>query len=188
MTDLQESGENVQPAEPQTVDTQPVVETTPEPAITQQPETVPYAFTAPEGVTVDDAVLTAYTEAAKELNLPKDAAQAIVDKVAPLMAQRQAEAMSSLASEWQNQSRDDPEFGGDKLYENLATAKKAMDTLGTPALKALLESTGLGNHPELIRMFWRAGQQLSEDRFVPAGGTAPQPRDPAALLFPSMNN
>ena len=64
---------------------------------------------------MDEAVLTAYTDAAKELNLPREAAQSIVDKIAPLMVQRQQEAMTAMSQEWQAQSRIDPEFGGDKL-------------------------------------------------------------------------
>jgi hypothetical protein len=157
--------------------------------VTTSPETTtPYAFTAPEGVVMDDAVLTAYTEAAQALNLPHEAAQTIVDKIAPLMAQRQSETMAAMSDDWQAQARVDPEFGGDKLAENLATAKQAMEALATPALKQLLESTLLGNHPEIIRLFVRAGKQLSEDRFVPSGGSATLPRDPAALLFPTMQN
>jgi hypothetical protein len=63
-------------------------------------------------------------------------------------------------------SKTDQEFGGEKLSENLSVAKKALDAFGTPELRKLLDDSGLGNHPEVIRMMYRAGKAISEDRFV----------------------
>lgn len=48
----------------------------------------------------------------------------------------------------------------------LAIAKKALDTYGTPEIRQLLETTGLGNNPEMIRFFWRVGKTLTEDGTV----------------------
>ena len=86
----------------------------------------------------------------------------------------------------QSQSMADKEFGGDKLNENLALASKAMDAFATPELKQVLDQTGLGNHPELIRAFVRVGRQISEDRLVP-GGSMPvgDSRTIAERLYPN---
>ena len=125
-----------------------------------------YEFTAPEGSELDAAVTDAFAGVAKELNLTQEAAQKVVDKMAPLMAQRQAEQVQAVQKQWRDESTADKEFGGDKLTENLATARKAMDAFASPALKQTLEQTGLGNHPEVIRMFVKVGKAISEDGFV----------------------
>lgn len=130
-----------------------------------------YEFKAPEGMSFDAAVIGAFSEVAKELNLPQDAAQKVLDKMAPVMAARQAEQLQVARGEWANLSKADKEFGGDKLEENLALVKKARDQFASPELRAMLDETGLGNHPEVVRFFYRAGKAISGDSFV--GGRAP---------------
>lgn len=125
-----------------------------------------YEFKAPEGKEFSPEVLGAFSEAAKDLDLPQEAAQKMLDKLAPAFAERQTRAVEAARAQWATDSRSDKEFGGDKLDENLATAKKALDTFATPELRALLDESGLGNHPEVIRMFYRTGKAISEDRFV----------------------
>ncbi len=75
---------------------------------------------------------------------------------------------------WADASRSDKEFGGDKLNESLAVAKQALDTYGDAELKSLLHSSGLGNHPALIRLLVKTGKTLATDAVVtgraPAGG------------------
>jgi hypothetical protein len=148
-----------------------------------------YEFAMPEGVHMDEAGLAAFSEVAKELDLSQEAAQKVIDKMAPAMAARQAEAIEAVRTEWAEGSRADKEFGGDKLPENLATAKKALDTFGTPELRTLLNETGLGNHPEIIRAFYRAGKAISEDRFVASSnGGPPGSRDLAKSLYPNQQS
>lgn len=95
--------------------------------------------------------------------------------------------LSAAKSEWIEQSKVDKEFGGDKLKENLAVANKALKAFGSPELVALFEQSGLGDHPEIIRVFYRAGKTISEDHFVGHDSTGKEVRDPAEIMFPSMN-
>lgn len=125
-----------------------------------------YEFKAPEGEAFDNAVIEAYSEVAKELNLSNDEAQKLLDKVAPVIQARQLERIEAVKTEWETASKSDKEFGGDKLNDSLGTAKKALDAFGTPELKALLNESGLGNNPEVIRFMVRAGKAISEDKFV----------------------
>ena len=91
---------------------------------------------------LDPEVLTAFGDVAKELNLPQEAAQKVLDKVAPVIQARQAKAIEQTKVEWANQSKSDEEFGGESLTENLDVAKASLDTFGTDALKTLLSETG----------------------------------------------
>ena len=146
-----------------------------------------YEFKAPDGVVVDDTTIESFSEVAKELNLSQEAAQKILDKVGPVMAQRQAEVIANLNTQWVEGVRSDKEIGGDKLQENLAVAKKAMDTFGTPELRTLLNESRLGNHPEIIRVFYRAGKSISEDKFVAGGSGRPNgSKDAAKSLYPNQ--
>jgi len=147
-----------------------------------------YQFEAPEGVELDEAVTDAFSEAARDAGLSQEKAQALLEKVAPVTAQRQAERLEAARAEWTEAAQTDKEFGGDNLQENLATAKKALDTFGTPELQDLLNESGLGNHPEVIRAFYRAGKTISEDHFVNGQTRGAQGGDARSLYSQSNMN
>lgn len=171
-----ETGQVQQPQEAQPED-KPKDETPPVPEN--------YEFKAPDGKEFDADTIASFTEVAKELKLPAEAAQKILDKMAPVLDAKMAREVEAVRTQWREQATSDKEFGGEKLSENLAVAKKAMDQFGTPELKTLLSESGLGNHPELIRFFYRAGKAISEDTIV-AGKSAPSAAfDPAKVLFPN---
>lgn len=158
----------------------------------EKPQGAPekYEFKAPEGRDFDPDVIAQYSEVAKELNLPQDAAQKIIDKIAPALAEKQQRVLEEARNSWAESAKTDKEFGGDKLNDSLAAAKKALDTFGSPELRTLLNESGLGNHPEVIRMMVRAGKAISEDKFV--GGSQGKQEAPkgfndyAASLYPSQ--
>ena len=115
---------------------------------------------------LDSEVLTAFGDVAKELDLPQEDAQKVLDKVAPVIQERQAKMLEQVRADWANESQTDEEFGGEALNENLNVAKQALDAFGTDAFKSLLVETGFGNHPEIIRFMYRAGKAISEDSYV----------------------
>ena len=154
-----------------------------------------YEFQAPEGKEFDAEIIGNFSEVAKELNLTQDAAQKLVETMGPKIAERQLARIEAVRNEWTQASQVDKEFGGDKLNENLAVAKKALDSFGTPELRSLLQESGLGNHPEVIRMMYRAGKAISEDTFVGnspgAGGKSTGPQDfnaKAAALYSNQQS
>lgn len=140
-----------------------------------------YDFKAPEGVSFDTEVIKSYSEAAKELGLTQEVAQKMLDKIAPVLHERTKQQLEDTArttyDEWVAQSTGDKEFGGEKLKENLSVAQKFVQSFGTPELEALLETHRLGDHPEIIRVFYRAGKAISQDRYV--GGASPKSSNPA---------
>ena len=139
-----------------------------------------YDLKMPDGVELDQAATTEFTAIAKELKLPADAAKKFVDLAAKREIAR-AEAFATQVETWGNEVKADPELG---RAENLAIAKKAVDTFGTPELRDLLNSTGMGNHPTVVRFMLNAGKTISEDTIVAGrtGGNAP-PRDHASILY-----
>lgn len=162
---------------------------TKKPAATEQqteakPEGAPetYEFKAPEGHHFDETVIAQFSEVAKELNLPQDKAQMVLDKMAPAIAERQAAALETVSKEWADASRADKEFGGDKFDGSLAAAKQGLEKFATPELQKLLVDTSLGNHPEVLRLFTRIGKAISEDKVV-TGDARATPASRLATLY-----
>jgi hypothetical protein len=171
---------------PTSVQTTALTDTAP----TTPPAEVPaedYTFEMPEGIDLDKAGADEFAAIAKELKLPKDAAQKLVGLEVKRLQKAQQDHVS-LVESWAEQVNTDQEIGGDKLAENLAVARKAVDAFGSPGLKDLLNSTGLGNHPEVVKAFFKAGKAISEDGFVRGAPKSPATEsDLAKSLFPSMN-
>jgi hypothetical protein len=142
-----------------------------------------YEFKAPEGQEYDSGIVAAFEAGAKEANMPQLAAQKLLDQMSPKIQAMQVERATAIRTEWFTASKSDKEFGGTGLEVNLATAKKALDTFGTPELNKLLVSTGIGNHPEMIRLMFRAGKALSEDTFVAGTGPSVSQAKATAVLY-----
>lgn len=145
-------------------------------------------FAMPEGVELDKEASDELKTIAKELNLSQKDAQRLADlgvKQAAKFADQPAQILKEAQEEWTKQSRADEEFGGAKLDENLATARKALETYGNDSLKTLLRESGLGNHPEVLRFMYRAGKAISEDTIVTGkgGGDKSQSKSAADVLY-----
>lgn len=72
--------------------------------------------------------------------------------------------------DWEAASRADPDFGGEKLQENLAIANRALEAYDPQGeIRAMLAETGYGNHPALVRFMVAIGRDLAPDRMVGGG-------------------
>lgn len=129
-----------------------------------------YEFSAPEGTELDKAAVEQFEPIARELNLSQEQAQKLVDlygsKVMPQLMKQQAESWQKQVADWGTAAKEDKEIGGDKFGANLEKAKQAMGTFATPELREFLESSGMGNHPEMIRLMVKVGAAMSEDNLV----------------------
>jgi hypothetical protein len=147
-------------------------------------------FQAPEGVELDPAKLETFTPLAKELNLSQENAQKLLDVYADTEIARAETAQQEwdeLQDGWVSEAKEDKEIGGDNWNESVAMCAKAVDAFGTPELKEMLNFTGAGNHPELIRMFAKIGKAVSEDKFVFGNAGDGGQKTVAELLYPSMS-
>lgn len=146
-------------------------------------------FIAPDGVSFDGEVMGQFKAMAKDLNLSQDKAQKVADLGVELVKRTQAaqaQAMQAEIAKWASDSKADKEFGGDKLDENLAGAKSALQQFGSPELQQMLNESGLGNHPEVIRMLYRVNKAVSEDTVLRGQAGKPE-QSMAQRLYPGMN-
>ena len=92
------------------------------------------------------------------------------------------EQWADVEKGWVESSKSDKEIGGDNYDLKVEKAKRAISTFGTPELKEALEQTRMGNHPELIRVFARIGEKITEDGNFDRGSGAGQ-RSRGDILF-----
>jgi len=120
----------------------------------------------------------------KDLNL-SDKAMEKVYAVANAHAHSVQSAFDAAHSQnlatWKADSAKDSEFGGEKFSENRAVALKGMEYIAEPKLREILKESGLEDHPEFFRVFYRVGKLVSEDRIV--RGTARPAGDPGTFTY-----
>lgn len=168
--------------------------TTEAPKVEASTEFVPLArdaITFPEGLTYADETVTGFLDLMNNQELtPAERAQGLIDlqaKVAQEASEANSSAWNTLQETWQGQAKADPEFGGDKFQATMTNVGKLVQEYGNDALREALDTTGAGNHPEVIRFLSKLSSLLTEGG--PATGTPKAGGDttPAQRLFPSMN-
>lgn len=145
----------------------------------EQPEGAPESyedFKAPEGLKYDDQVMDAFKEVAKETNLSQAQAQNLLDKVAPVIAQRQMAQIAEVSKQWAERSQADKELSADwnRSMADIARVRdrfaKNEDGSVDPDIAEFM-STPIGNHPGLLKLLARAGRSIGEGSF-PRGSEA----------------
>ena len=150
-----------------------------------------FALDVPEGYTMDESATKEFSDFAKELGVDQDKAQKMLNRHVESLNEalgRSEKTLKETHDSWAAESRNDKEFGGTVLAENIVNARRVMNSFSNPAkdsdgkpilyeegamkgqqmteIEVLLGQTGMGNHPEMIRIFHRIGKSMSEDTFV----------------------
>lgn len=144
-----------------------------------------YELSAPEGMVLDTDALAIAEPVLRDLNLTNEQAQKLTDayaQILPKVAERyqaeQSTAITAQRTAWANEAKADPEIGGANWDASVTASAKALDRFGAPAgspFRQLLNDSGLGNHPEMIRMFANIGKTIGEDTdFVPSNARQPK--------------
>ena len=132
-------------------------------------------FDLPEGAVVSEEGIKEFSDLAKELNLSQENAQRLVSLQTKVMeegAAKLAEAFDKQVDTWAEAARNDPEIGGDKHNQAVEDAKIAIKKLGGDPLAKVLDSSGLGSHPTIIRFMAKVGAIVKDDTVIPGGAPA----------------
>ena len=125
-----------------------------------------YDLKAAEENAFKDEVMSEFKKTAFEHNVLPDQAQAMYDflnnqaiqeatRMQEAQQQKLEEAITGLREEW-----------GEAFDQNVHTAKLAVNEFGGDQLKQYLNDTGLGNDPNIIKVFNEIGKQFfKEDNF-----------------------
>lgn len=153
------------------------------------PEDGKYDLKMPDGIELDQELADALGPEFADLKLTNAQAQKLVDKYTEIQkgrAEKQGQTWAETISGWADTAKKDPEIGGAKWDGTVSDATRAINKLGTPALKEYLNASGGGNHPEVIRIMAKVGAMIKEDN--PASGGAEgagKPAEAAHVLFPN---
>ena len=124
----------------------------------------------PEDVAMDADVQSRFFEEAHRIGLNSQQAAALVRWQAEQIGTQQATHIENVEAEMQQaEATMRKEFG--KSYEekmNMATG--AAKEFGGEELLEVLNSTGLGNHPAVIKAFASIGKAISNDEIIGGGG------------------
>lgn len=150
-----------------------------------------YDLTPPEGLEINDEVLAEVDPVFRELNLSNEQANRVLSLAGPFaqrLEQAQTDAFMATATAWAKEAKNDPDIGRANWAETEGLVAKALDRFGAPEgsdFRKLLNDTKLGNHPEMIRMFRKIGEAMSEDtNFVRSDGAVQEKPDRLQALYP----
>ena len=136
----------------------------------KEPE--PFELAAPEGYPINDAGLKALNDLCKSAKLSKEQGKAVLQHMAGNYTAFQ-EQQQAKGKAWIEEFKADKDFGGDKFDASVAEAQKALATFDTSGtVRAMLQETGYGNNPEVLRIFARVGRALGEDKLPGMSGGA----------------
>lgn len=119
-----------------------------------------------QGLKRPEPTVKAFRDAGKKFGLSAEQMQGLVDF--------DDERTKTLAAEYRTERertqkagleafKNDKEFGGSKLSETQADFDRLMKEYGDDELRKLLDDTGYGDHPALLRFVARLGKATRED-------------------------
>lgn len=155
----------------------------------QQSAADPFAvLKAPEGF--DPAALPKIIELAKAYDIKPEKAQKLLDETHARQVQAKKDMDAALAkqkADWHEAIKADKDYGGEKFQASLQRAQKVVgeiDTRIAPGIKQLLNDSGYGEHPAVVRLFNYLGQANREDTFAAGGDNAAGEKPLEDVLYP----
>lgn len=135
----------------------------------------------PDGFALDEGAAQGLAEVCKDLNLSQKAYSTIVERMSPVLEQRQAEQRDALGAKFLAAAKADPDIGQGHWKETLSDANRAFGMLDKET-QQLFTTLHLNKHPGIIRAFRNIGRALGPDVVV-KGRPASAPADPAKNFF-----
>jgi hypothetical protein len=162
---------------------QPTTEVKPEASATVVPEK--YELKLAEGSLLDKSRVSEIEAYAKDNKLTNQQAQDLLNKEHEVVSKFHNQQLSQLEvmkEQWKQAVISDKELGGENFNRNIEYAHRALNQYGSQQLKDQLDKTGLGNHPDLVRMLANIGKAMAEDRLIKPGAM-PANKKPLEEVF-----
>ncbi len=146
-------------------------------------------FVVPDGMEINSETLEETVSIFKEANLTQEIAQNLIELHSNQVkkeAEAQIESWKTTMNEWKELSKNDKEFGGNAFNESLVTAKEAVKAFGNEKFSEMLETSGLANHPEMIRFLYTIGKLTKEHNILHGEAKGDMKPSPEELMYPTM--
>lgn len=145
-------------------------------------------FKAPEGITLDAEQIGDFTKALAEFESKTKADHAEVQALGQGLIERHSaevkksiegyttsllDAFEKQKNDWRESFEKDPEIGGNRKDTTVNAALEFIKTHGgteeqKQEIHQLMDQTGVGNHPAILRLFAKAMNTMSEGKPLPA--------------------
>jgi hypothetical protein len=137
-----------------------------------QPDPIPqqdvYDLQMPEGVQLDREMLSSAMPVFQDAGISRDQAQKLVPLVTQVQQRiyaQQNDEFAAVRLEWAKAAKADTEIGGANFKETGRLVGVALKAGGagdkTHELRELMNESGLGNHPTVLRVFRKLGSRVS---------------------------
>lgn len=143
-----------------------------------------YEFVYSREVQIDPDLEGSFKEFAHKNGISMELAQKLVDFNCESL-RIQNEKSGEQNKVWCEEVRELPGWQGRSFDEKITVAHRAVGRFVPVEVAELLDSTGYGNHPAVVKMFYEIGKSMSEDSFVD-GSQSISKRDPASILYPNQ--
>lgn len=144
-------------------------------------------FNIPEGLELDEGILDGVRDWCSENNVSQKGYQSLIEKMTPVLEQRQAEKIANVKQEFLASWKGDAELGGAKFKQVRAEASKVYEKFVDAETRELLQHTGLNCHPGVVRAFYKISKAISDDAVVRGGRPSSQPSLAAFFNNSKMN-
>ena len=153
--------------------------------------------TVPEGFTYDEELGKSFLDVVNDTHLSR---KDLVNKLVGMYAEQQGKMLAAIQAadterakqfdaemakektEWMCQCQADAEFGGQAWEASQAVIDRGCKQVATQGAVELLQRYNLNTHPEIVRMFYRAGKLAGEDRGAQGAGGG-KTLNPAEAIF-----
>lgn len=149
-------------------------------------EAVKYDLAVPEESHLTETEVESLKAYAKDKGLSKDQAQELLNQrheAKEDLVSGYKKEQETLRNQWLEAAKNDQEFGGQHFAQNVEFAKRSLEKFATPGIVDYLNQTGLGNNPEVIRLFYRIGKAMSNDSIVNPGSAGGPVKKPIEEVF-----
>lgn len=161
------------------------------------------AFKVPEDVQLSPERITEFTKLLSDLEVTGKADHAAMQEfgqkaiefhvneqkaLVETIQKTQLETWEKTVIGWKDDFLKDPEIGGNRFQTTLDSANKFIKTHGGTAeqqkeFRNLLNTSGLGNHPTMIRILAQAGSAMSEGKPLAASTPVSAPKSKTATMY-----
>lgn len=132
-------------------------------------EEIEYKLSLSKESRLDQEYVAKVEEFAKENKLSNESAQALInqqDEILSKMVQDSIDSQDQQIEDWRQEVINDPNLGGDNLKKTSENAKRVIEKFGGPEIIELLDDTGYGNNPHVVKLLATIGEQMGEDSLI----------------------
>jgi len=132
--------------------------------------------------------LNSVLEFAKENKLAPELAEAVWKRENELLSKlgdAESKRQDDELKEWRSSVINDPDMGGEKLKITTENARRAVKTFGSEDFTKVLNETGYGDHPEIVRFLSNIGSLMNDDALILPTRMGSKPKTAEELFYGS---